>query len=172
MQEVNRDSLSPETGEIVSRLEDLLDQPDNVRIIRTSTGYLAVVIDHCKSTDDSQLVISLAERVNSRLSTALVLTDLEITKSHLEQTLDEMTRIYDLVAIPSGAVSQADNEYVPVGQIDQRFHDAISAEFVILKRKSGIRERLLRNAPIDVGEEADNLSGREGWFAKRHSRDS
>jgi hypothetical protein len=172
MQDIHLDSLPREPGEFVRRLTALLGDASGVRIVRTSAGHTAVVMDHGISIDDDALAVNLTDPGDSRRSLALVLSDDGIRAADLEQSIDELAGISDLAAVPAGIVPQTPEKYVSVGRIEQRLDDSIATEFVIVKRVLSVREQLLRNPPTHVGEATDNLAGRERWFKKQHSRDN
>jgi len=151
---------------------ELRDDAGGVRIVRTSAGHTAMVMDHGISIDNDALVINLSNPTDSRRSLALVLSDDDIRESDLERSIDELTRISELAAVPADVIPLTPEKYVPVGRIEQRLDDSIATEYVIVKRVLSAREQLLRNPPTHVGEATDNLAGRERWFKKQHSREN
>ena len=170
MKEVQKQSLAPGTRETIRRLTSLLGQNSNIRVFCTDVRKMIVMFNVNKSVNERELVIEVADNNEFPLSVALILADQNMTDSQLQQTLDELSGINSLFAIPAN--SQAGRGFSPVGRMEQRFDETIAAEYLILKREPGIREQLVREAPVDIGEDTDNLGGRENWFAKRHDLDN
>ena len=150
----------------VTALQDLDPAPDGP--LRSASGRAAVVVrlDALRATDDIEIHLDASGR--GRETVALLLTDAD-TSLLIEELLD-LSAAADLVAVPQRLATGSPRGFSPRGQITQRVDPALFDTFEVWEPATAA-ELLTRDAPVGLGEEPDNLTGRADWFKKRHARE-
>ena len=138
-------------------------------VLRSQSGRAAVVVslEALRATRD--LEIRLDATVRGKKNVAVLLTDTDTAA--LAEELRELSTACDLVAVPKILAKASLHGYSPRGQIIQHVDPALSDTFEVWEHRATPVDLLTRDAPVDLDEGPDNLTGRATWFKKRHARD-
>ena len=148
----------------IDTLKTLVTTPGG--IIRSESGRTAVVatLDALRSIRDVQIFLDQSTPGTTSVAWLLIDTD----RSSLTEELRSLSTVGDLLVIPTTLSTGLPEDFSTRGQIIQHVDQALFDTFDVLEHRATAFELLSRDAPIGLGEDPDNLTGRADWFKKRH----
>lgn len=148
----------------IDTMKTLVTNPDG--LLRSESGRTAVVValDALRSIGDLEILLDRSAPGTTSVAWLLIDTD----RSSLTEELRSLSAGGELLAIPATLSKGLPEDFSTRGQIIQQVDRALFETFDVFERRATAFDLLTRDAPIGLGEEPDNLTGRADWFKKRH----